>query len=119
MTDYVSAFVATPERREPRDTTVHRTLRELHQLLAPALQDRTVVESYYDQASEGWRLVMHRIPYVPPAPSTPEEDDARRAAVLEEALADPKGLALAKAIIERKELREALADFKPGGTVSE
>ncbi|QTF82156.1 hypothetical protein SEA_PRAIRIE_59 [Arthrobacter phage Prairie] len=113
--EYVAALAPAGLFGE-RDAEVHKTLRELHRSLAPDLQDRIAVESYYDPAADGWRLVMHRIPYVPPAPATPEEEDARRAAVLEEALADPKGLALAKAIIERKELHEALADFKPGGT---
>lgn len=112
--DYVAAFVDS-EVRGDRDHFVHEALRKMHRSLAPDLQDRTVVESYYEPAANGWRLVMHRIPYEP-VPSTPEEDDARRAAVLEEALADPRGLALAKAIIERKELHEALVDFKPGGT---
>jgi hypothetical protein len=118
MTDYVSAFVATRDR-EPRDKTVHDTLRELHKALAPDLQDRIAIESYYDPAGDGWRLVMHRIPFRPAAPVDPKEEHARRVLALEEALNDPEGLAIAKAIIERKELHEALVDFQPGGTVSE
>ncbi|WBF79027.1 hypothetical protein SEA_BOLT007_59 [Arthrobacter phage Bolt007] len=117
-TDYVAAYV---DDAHPvgRDRAAHEALRKMHRALAPDLQDRTVVESYYEPSANAWRLVMHRIPYTPPTPSSPEEAEARRRAVIEEALADPRGLALARAIIERKDLHEALVDFKPGGTVSE
>ncbi|WNO25878.1 hypothetical protein SEA_ALTADENA_56 [Arthrobacter phage Altadena] len=106
--DWVAAYVeAGPE---PRDQSVHNTLKELHRALEPDSTDSIVVESFHDPATDGWRLVMHRIPYVAPEPDTAEEIAARRLAVLEEALADPEGRALAEEILRRKKLAEYRKD---------
>lgn len=113
--DYVVGFVESELR--DRDAAVHETLLGLHKLLAPALQDRMVAESYYEPAADGWRVVLHRIPYTPPAPSSPEEEEARRRLVLEEALNSPAGRAAAEAILERKALAELMT--KPGGTAAD
>lgn len=103
--DWVAGYV--DDSHPVRDEATHALIRKLTGLLAPAPGEHVAIESYYEPSANAWRVVAHKVPVLVRAES-PEDEEARRRAVLEEALSSPQGRALAEAILERKRIAAEL-----------